>query len=66
MLCDLSIATIITLHKLRKKKTMYKKIKDGNSSIKSTWQMKARIDTTQRKNESKKSTKNKEKKTLNK
>jgi len=37
-----------------------------NPSIKSTWQMRVRLDTTQRKNESKQSTKNKEKKTLDK
>jgi hypothetical protein len=44
---------------------MYRKIKDGNPSIKSTRQMKARVDTTQRKNnESQQSTKNKENKTL--
>jgi hypothetical protein len=33
-----------------------------NPSIKSTWQMRVRVDTTQRKNESKQLTKNKEKK----
>ncbi len=41
---------------------MYIKIKDKNPSIKSTKQMKARVDTTQRKNKSKQSMKNKEKK----
>jgi hypothetical protein len=40
---------------------MYKKIKDGNPSIKSTREMRARVNTTQRKNESKQLTKNKEK-----
>jgi hypothetical protein len=39
------------------RKTMYMKIKDGNSSIKNTRQMKAQEDTIQRKNESKQSTK---------
>ncbi len=56
-MCSLWIWTI--------RKTMYRKIKDGNPSIKSTRQMKARVDTTQRKNnESQQSTKNKENKTL--
>jgi hypothetical protein len=43
---------------------MYIKMKDKNPSIKSTRQMRAQVDTTQRKNESKQSMKNKEKKTL--
>jgi hypothetical protein len=47
---------------LHKRKTMYIKIKDKDQSIKSTRQMKIQADTTQRKNESKQSTKNKEKK----
>jgi hypothetical protein len=38
-------------------KTMLKKIKDGNPSIKSTRQMITQVDITQRKNESKQSTK---------
>jgi hypothetical protein len=38
------------------KKTLYIKIKNGNPSIKSTRQMTAGVDTTQRKNESKQST----------
>jgi hypothetical protein len=41
----------------RGRKTMYIKIKDRNSSIKSTRQMKAQVDTTQRKNKSEQSTK---------
>jgi hypothetical protein len=40
---------------------MYIKIKDGIPSIKSTRQMKAQVDTTQRKYKSKQSTKNKKK-----
>jgi hypothetical protein len=39
------------------------KIKDGNSSIKSTRQMKAQVDTTQIKKKKKQSMSNKEKKT---
>jgi len=35
-------------------------MKDGNLSIKSTKQMKTQVDTTQRKNKTKQSTKNKE------
>jgi hypothetical protein len=42
---------------------MYIKVEDRNPSIKGTRQMRARIDTNQRKNKSKQSTKNKEKKT---
>jgi hypothetical protein len=38
-------------------KTLYIKIKDEISSIKSTWQMKAQVNTTQRKNKSKQSKK---------
>jgi hypothetical protein len=41
---------------------MYIKIKDKNPSIKSTRQMRAQVNTTQRKNESKQSMKNKEEK----
>jgi hypothetical protein len=40
-------------------KTLYIKIKDGILSIKSTRQMKAQVNTTQRKNKSKQSTKKK-------
>jgi len=47
-------------------KTLYIKIKDGILSIKSTRQMKAQVNTTQRKNKSKQSTKKKKKKTNNK
>jgi hypothetical protein len=43
---------------------MYLKIKDKNPSTKSTRQMKAKVDTTQRENKSKQSMKNKRKKTL--
>jgi hypothetical protein len=46
---------------LSRRKTMYIKIKDGIPSIKSTRQMKVQVDTTQRKNKSKQSTKNKKK-----
>jgi len=47
------------------RKTLYIKIKYGNTSIKSTRQMRAQENTTQRKNESKQSTKkNKKGKTL--
>jgi hypothetical protein len=49
---------------LIRKKTLYIKIKDDNLSIKSTRQMRAQVDTTPKKNESKQSTRNKEKKTL--
>jgi hypothetical protein len=42
-------------------KTLYIKIKDGILSIKSTRQMKAQVNTTQRKNKSKQSTKKKKK-----
>jgi hypothetical protein len=42
-------------------KTMYIKIKDGIPSIKSTKQMRVQVDTTQRKNKNKQSTKNKKK-----
>jgi len=48
--------------KRKKKKNLIYKIKDKNPSIKSTRQMRTLIDTTQRKNENKQSTKNKEKK----
>ncbi len=41
---------------MQRRKTPYMKIKDGNPSIKSTRHMKARVDTTQRKNENKQST----------
>jgi hypothetical protein len=44
-----------------KGRTLYIKIKDENPSIKSTRQMRAHVDITQRKNKSKPSTKNKEK-----
>jgi hypothetical protein len=50
---------------LQKRKTMYIKLNNGNPSIKSTRQMKAQVNTTERrKNESQQSTKNKEKKIL--
>jgi hypothetical protein len=41
---------------MMKKKTLYIKIKDENQSIKSTRQMRAQVNTTQRKNKSKQST----------
>jgi hypothetical protein len=43
---------------------LYIKIKDENPSIKSTRQMKAQVNTTQKGKKNKKSTKNKENKTL--
>jgi hypothetical protein len=58
----MSVSTFEVLAK--EEKPYIQKIKDVNPSIKSTRQMRAQIDTTQRKNKSKQSTKNNEKKIL--
>jgi hypothetical protein len=54
---ELMVLQVKALSHLLTRKTMYIKIKYGNPSIKSTRQMKAQKNTTQRKNKSKQSTK---------
>jgi hypothetical protein len=49
---------VFKLLHLKKRKTLYIKIKDGNPSIKNARQMRAQVDTIQRKNKSKQLAKN--------
>ncbi len=62
----ITLLTVFLLYqKWKRIKTTYIKIKEGNPSYKSIKQMKAQVDTTQRKkNENQQSMKNKEKETL--
>jgi hypothetical protein len=48
---------VVEFFRLKKEKKLYINVKDGNPSIKSTRQKRTQVDTTQRNNKSKQSTK---------